>query len=126
DRKRELKDRLREIELSYNNRYHSGIRMTPEKATMNQEAISERNRADGEYAKTFKFREREKFYEGEQVLTARKENMGNKQKSEQGRFLNRGVIIKNCGNDSYIVRGEDGKATKRSYKEIKGIPLAYK
>ncbi|KAI5191018.1 hypothetical protein NECID01_1248 [Nematocida sp. AWRm77] len=89
DVKRPLKERLAEIEIIYNNTWHSAIKMTPIKAWEDEEEATQANREDGTYANTFKYKEREQFYEGEQVLIARYNNLGiNQKRSQRGRFYN--------------------------------------
>ncbi|KAI5193332.1 hypothetical protein NEMIN01_2480, partial [Nematocida minor] len=121
DRRREFKERMKEIEMSYNSTWHSAIKMTPNRAWENEEEASERNKKDSKYGKTFKHQEREKFYEGEQIKIAKHENLKEKQKSQKGRFYDDGVIMKACGNDAYIVKNAKGQLKKKTYKEIKGL-----
>ncbi|KAI5190568.1 hypothetical protein NEMIN01_1106 [Nematocida minor] len=42
--------------------------------------------------------------------------------TKTGSIYNDGVIVKRCGNDTYLVKDESGKIKKKTYKEIKGLP----
>ena len=58
DKDRTIKERLKEVGMSYNNTWHAGIKTTAYKAFDKEEEVSQINRDDSKYAKTFKFRER--------------------------------------------------------------------
>lgn len=62
----------------------------------------------------FKKGSREKFKEGQQVRVAKRKNLGNRVKSESGRFVYLGKILKACEGDSYIVRTENGRIIKKT------------
>jgi hypothetical protein len=107
----------------YNRTYHSGLKCTP------LEAINERNMdvevkwensGDGDYAKKFIKRAREQFTVGQAVRIAKRENLGNDGKRDSGRFVRNGVILDICGNDSYLVKTEEGKIIKKRHYDLKG------
>ena len=106
----------------YNNTYHSGIRCTPREAVEEENTREETrwmNSEQGEYAKTFKKRAREKFDTGQEVMVAKRENLGNTLKSDSGRFLRQGIILEKCEGDSYILRLDDGKIIKKRHYDLK-------
>jgi hypothetical protein len=78
--------KLKRVEDIYNTSEHRGIQCSPEEAwKTNTEELFRRNSREGEYAKTFKRRNRETFKEGEQVRETKLENLGVKSKSQRGR-----------------------------------------
>lgn len=63
----------------------------------------------------------EKFIEGQRVRVAQRENLGKAAKAEKGRFLKVGTVVKEAGNDSYLVREDDERIKKKRYNDIKRI-----
>lgn len=121
ERGQPLEEKLREIEEGYNNKYHKGVKCAPNGAWENgdTEELRERNSKDGAYAKQFKKLAREEFEVGDKVRVASSENMGNQAKAYKGRFIEEGVITDKCGSDSYLVRGSDGRFTKRRHYDLR-------
>lgn len=116
-----IEERLERIVEGYNETYHEGIKCTPEEAWNNQEKAMIQNSRQGEYSKRFMQKEPEKFIEGQQVRVAKRENLGKMAKSEKGRFLGMGEIVKEAGENSYIVRDSEGKLKKKRYYDLKAI-----
>ncbi|KAI5179799.1 hypothetical protein NEOKW01_0262 [Nematocida sp. AWRm80] len=75
--------------------------------------IYENNRGEIEVEK--------KRTERAQIKIAKKENLGKDSKADKGRFTKSGVVIKRCGEDSYLTRDENGRITKRRHYDMKGI-----
>ncbi|KAI5152345.1 hypothetical protein ENBRE01_2758 [Enteropsectra breve] len=115
-----LEERVNVIEKSYNNLYHRAIEMTPQEAMDNEKEVQEKNSIAGSYAKAFKNTKKEVFDRGQQVRIASKENLKIKGKLFD-RFQTRGVIINEAGNNSYLVKDEEGKIYKVGHADLKGI-----
>lgn len=113
-------NKLIDIETKYNDSYHKGIGMTPMRA-FNQddketkEIISKTNR---KYTRRFKKRKREKFIDTQPVLISEKENLKDKGKSHD-RFQNEGIIVRQAGTDSYLVRDNNNNLTKIAHCDLK-------
>lgn len=54
-------------------------------------------------------------------MVSKKENINQDVKEKFGRFLEKGTIIGIFENDSYLVRKEDGKISKKRHYDLKGI-----
>ena len=97
--------------------------MTPlEALNKNSEIVKELNSSNGIYAKIFKEKKRETFNIKQQVRIANKENLKTVGKNHD-RFQGTGVIKEIAGTDSYIVKSQDGKISKISHSDLKGICL---
>jgi hypothetical protein len=117
----DLLERITQIQNIYNMTYHSGIKMSPGEAWLDESGIANiENSREGRYWKQFKKQKREEFKIGQQVLVAKRENLGVKAKAEKGKFLKKGVVVGICGGDSYLIRGEDGKISKKRHYDLKG------
>lgn len=120
----DIYQKIKEVEETYNNCYHVGIKCTPSEALNDISGIAAHlNSAEGPYIKQFVKNKREKFYKGQQVRVAKKENLGKKEKNEKGRFVRRGVIKEEGENDSYIVLLDDGRIVKKRHYELKGMAV---
>lgn len=91
-----LEDKLRKIEVAYNDTYHTGIGITPNEAWKDEKGIAaEANSISGKYKERFKKLKREKFYVEQQVRIAQVENLKQKGKSGE-RYQELGVIVEEC------------------------------
>lgn len=63
----------------------------------------------------------EKSEVGAKVRISKSENLVNKPKEFKGRYMVTGVVIQKCGEDSYIIRKEDGKVVKKIHYDLKLI-----
>jgi hypothetical protein len=109
-------EELLKIEDLYNNTYHSAIKCTPSEAWNDITGLARlENGPEGKYQKQFKRRWREQFKVRQQVKMAQRENLGTHQKDTKGRFVKSGVVVGKCGGDSYLVKDENGKLSKRRH-----------
>lgn len=119
-----IDDKIKIIENQYNKSYHHGIKCTPEEAWEDHSGIAAlENSLQGNYNKQFKTRKREVFNCGQQVWIAKRENLKNRMKGENGRFLKTGIIAEECENGSYLVKTEDGKIVKKNHRDLKSIRI---
>ena len=123
DKKGTIADRLNRIITAYNDTYHSGIKCTPNEAMSGEksETVKQENGTEGKYKEKFKKRFREKFKAGQDVRVAKRENLGNESKGAKGRFLGKGLVTEVCEGDSYLVKGSDGRITKRRHYDLKPL-----
>jgi hypothetical protein len=106
----------------YNNSYHAGLECTPFEASRDETGhVMIENGPEGFYSRRFVARKREKFYKGQRVRVAKKENLSGCSKYEKGRFLGYGVIKEVCGGDSYLVSLENGRIVKKRHYDLKGL-----
>lgn len=52
---------------------------------------------------------------------AESENMGKLAKAYKGRFVRTGIVTDKCGDDSYLIREEDGRFEKRRHYDLRKI-----
>jgi transposase InsO family protein len=116
-----ITQKLECIKNAYNMAYHAGIKMSPAEALQDESGVVNlENSKEGKYNKQFKRGKREKFKEGQQILIAKRENLGATAKTKRGRYLKKGVIIGTCTGDSYVVKDENGKINKKRHYDLKG------
>jgi rubrerythrin len=119
-----IEGRIKVIEEKYNNTYHNAIKCTPREAVKDISGIARlENGPEGTYKKRFKQQKREKFRQGQQVKIAKLENLQGASKEYKGRFIENGVVIEECGNDTYLVKKVDGKIMKKRHSELKGVGI---
>lgn len=110
-----LKSRINTFLKSYNNTYHSGIKLTPIEANLdeNLKFVKLMNLKNNEYTNRFGKSKREKFNVGEQVLI--KKEIRTKLDAY---FDKLGLIKQVLNDDSYIVE-VNGKKMKRKHNQLK-------
>ena len=117
-----LGHKLSKIASRYNDTRHSSIGCTPNEAWEKEiENVNYENTREGKYAKEFKILKREKFEVGQQVRCSQNENLGKLSKSTKGRFLEDGVVMADCGNDSYLIKKRSAKIIKKKHYDLKGL-----
>lgn len=118
---RRFEDKVNKSIEIYNKSYHSGLKCTPIEAVQDETGkVMLENGREGNYAKLFVARKREKFYKNQVVRVTKKENLGNQTKYKKGRFTDMGMILEICPGDSYIVRLENGRIVKKRHYDLKG------
>ncbi|MGL5708896.1 MAG: hypothetical protein ACRDDF_11645, partial [Aeromonas sp.] len=123
----DLHKRLYQVIGSYNRSYHTGIKCSPQDALKDISGIAnQENSSGGRYVKQFKSYKREIFEKGQQVRVSKSENLGTESKNLKGRFLRRGVIVNCMNGDSYLVKMDDGKITKKRHCDLKGLDVEVK
>ncbi|KAI5179860.1 hypothetical protein PAEPH01_2701, partial [Pancytospora epiphaga] len=121
---KEIKDikvrvRVKKIGEVYNKTYHKGIEMFPNEAKEDKtEKIQLMNSEDGKHADRFNKRKREKFTIGNKIRISEKENLKIKGKPYD-RLQKGGIVIEKCGNNSYLVKDENGRIVKRNHAHLK-------
>lgn len=117
-----LEERIARICENYNQTYHSALKCTPEEAWKEDpDEVMLRNSRLGDYAKSFKRRYREKFEQGDEVRIAQRQNLKGLPKEAKGRYTGRGIIVEECEGDSYIVKTEEGRLTKKRHYDLKEV-----
>lgn len=113
---------LQEIEKSYNNTYHHGIKCTPHEAYRDFSGIAAlENSKEGRYITRYKEKKGEKLRINQQVRISRKDNLREKRKENSGRYIERGVIVAEAGHNGYLVRNEKGRIIKKGEYELKSM-----
>ncbi|KAI5168335.1 hypothetical protein PAEPH01_0048 [Pancytospora epiphaga] len=114
DDKGTLDERVKRIIEAYNNTYQTVIGCTPVEACLDatgQVVIA--NSSEGRYAKRFRKGPRENFEAGKRVQIAKRESLVGKPKEFKRRFLEISKVLYKCGNDSYLVRKNNGEMIKK-------------
>lgn len=124
NREGDIKDTLDVIVEAYNNSFHSGIKCTPNEAWYDYSGIARiENSKDGIYQKRFKKGKRIQFKEGQYVKIAKNENLGKNIKELKGRFVENGIIVGRLGNNSYLVKMDNGRFVKKMDWDLKDLKI---